>query len=55
MISIMESFFWNYSNWGEKTPRLVFALTDEEAEKKDTEINKDNLIIKTDGIRVEKS
>ncbi len=52
MISIMESFFWNYSNWGEKTPKSVYTLTDEEANKKDTEINKDNLIIRDENITV---
>jgi hypothetical protein len=55
MISIMEcmvSFFGNWTNFGERTPRSVFSVTDGEA-KPQSEFNRKNLIIRKEGINLE--
>lgn len=57
MISIMEtimgSFFGNWTGFGEKTPKSAYAITDNEA-KPQLEMNRNNLIIRKEGINVQK-
>lgn len=54
MISIMETFFADYFNFGEKTNKLKFSVSDEESGVT-SEINKDNILVRDEGIGTSKN
>jgi hypothetical protein len=48
MISLNEMFFYTLSNWGEKTPRSVYSIGDN---NKTWSVMKDsNLLVRDEGI-----
>ncbi len=50
MISLCEMFFYAVHNWGEKTPRSLFDVSDT---KRDWSVMKDsNLISRDEGITI---
>ena len=52
MISIVETFFGNWKDYGEKTDKSTFSTTESHLTP---EINKDNILVRDEGIGTAKN